>query len=65
MIVGDGVGVMFIAPNSSHPLPACLNGTDGAWYGTKNPIEPAAGRRNAAMMKTPGKPNRNNSILLE
>ena len=47
MVVGDGKGVQFLAPNSSDPLPACLTGT-------KNRVTPNGARRNPSMMKTHG-----------
>ena len=56
MVVGDGQDLMFLATDSSNPVPACLNGT-------KNPV--SSGLRNPALMKTEGKTKRKTSIMLE
>ena len=47
MVVGDNRNIFFLAPNTSDPLPSCLDGT-------KNPIISGNQARNPAMMKTPG-----------
>ena len=61
MVVGDGQDVIFLATDSSHPLPSCLNSTNGAWYGTKNSM---TAERNPSIMKTPGNFNTSNTLCV-